>query len=149
MARTLLLVCLLASALAAPAPDANAQDAVTSLRGSWSATIGNRPALQGTWSAELQEKTPNAASGTWTLVGAGGTVVARGTWTATKTSGAWSGAWAARAAGGGSRSGTWRADAGGGAKTFAGLLRSSLETQLTGAWRSGGLQGRWALKAAS
>ena len=144
MDRMLLAMCLWIVPLAA-AP--NAQQPVTSLRGSWSATIGSRPALQGTWSAELQEKTPEAASGTWTLVGAGNTVVARGTWSATRTRGAWSGSWAARAADGASRSGTWRADANGAAKTFADLLRSSLETQLSGTWRSAGLQGRWALRA--
>ena len=120
----------------------------SSLRGSWAATIGTRPALQGTWSAVLQEDTPNAAAGTWTLVDARDRVVAQGTWSATRTEGKWRGAWSARASAGGRvRSGTWSADVTPGPGNLAELLRSTLEKQLTGAWRSAGLQGSWALRA--
>jgi hypothetical protein len=125
----------------------DAQSTATSLRGSWSATIGTRGALQGTWTAVLEAETPNAATGTWTMVGTAGQVVARGTWAANRNAGLWTGTWSARAANGSTRSGTWRVNAVRGPKTFAELLESTLETQLTGAWSSAGLQGRWAMKA--
>jgi hypothetical protein len=123
------------------------QQAVSSLRGSWSATVGARPALQGTWSAELHSTSPNSATGAWALVGAGGRIAARGTWSATRTAGIWSGAWSARASTGAPRSGTWRAEVARGPATFTDLLRSTIEQQLNGSWRSAGLQGRWALRA--
>src|SRR5690242_4562631 len=127
---------------------ARAQEQVTLLRGSWSATVGTTATLQGTWSAQLQLSSPDAATGTWTLVGAGNKILARGTWSATRTAGTWRGAWSARgAARGAARTGTWQADAAGGAKTLADLLRSSLEAQLNGVWHSAGRQGRWSLKA--
>ncbi|HWK09124.1 MAG TPA: hypothetical protein VNR64_03685, partial [Vicinamibacterales bacterium] len=130
---------LVCAALLAVAPIRAAiaqQPSVSSIRGSWTATVGTRPAFQGTWSAELRESTPDAATGTWTLVDAGGRVAAQGTWSATRTAGTWSGAWSARASNGPARSGTWRADAQRGAASFRELLRSTLEKQLTGAWRS-------------
>jgi hypothetical protein len=120
----------------------------STVRGSWAATIGSRPALQGTWSAELRTSSPETAQGTWTLIDASGNVVANGTWSASRAPDSWSGTWSARASSGGrTRSGTWRADVKQKPSTFADLLRSTLESQLSGSWRSGGLQGRWALTA--
>ena len=119
----------------------------SSLRGSWSATVGTRPALQGTWTAQLQSTGPNRATGTWTLVDTGGRIVARGTWAATRAAGSWTGTWSARTSAGATRSGAWRADVEGGPSTFADLLRSTVQKQLTGAWNSAGLHGAWALSA--
>jgi len=146
-ARIRLFACVALLAAATVFPAAARQQQTSSVHGSWTATAGARPAFQGTWSAELRAKTPNAAAGAWTLVDNRGRVVADGTWSATRTAGSWSGAWSARASGGPARSGTWRADVEGRPTTFADLLRSTLEKQLTGAWRSAGRQGRWFLTA--
>ncbi|HTL44784.1 MAG TPA: hypothetical protein VL262_10640 [Vicinamibacterales bacterium] len=116
------------------------------LRGSWAASVGTRPALQGTWTAEVQANAPNRATGAWTLVDSGARIVASGTWSATRTAGRWSGTWSARASSGAARSGTWQADVEGSPSSFADLLRSTVEKQLAGAWRSAGLQGTWALR---
>jgi len=128
------------------------------LRGTWTASVGQTPSFQGTWTADIQANTPNAATGSWTLLNQANQIVAQGTWSAVKAARGWSGTWSARvlppggrvAGSGRIRSGSWRADvAPGGPSTFADLLRSTLERQLTGAWRSGGLQGRWTLRASS
>jgi hypothetical protein len=143
---TISLAVLLLMAFASSTPAQEQQR--TSLRGSWAATMGTRPALQGTWSAELRTSSPEAAQGTWTLLDARGNVTANGTWSASRTPDSWSGTWSARASSGGrTRSGTWRADVKHGPSTFADLLRSTIETQLSGSWRSGGLHGRWSLRA--
>jgi hypothetical protein len=143
------LVCASLVLITIPAAAARQQPA-SSLRGTWAATIGTKPALQGSWSAQLRAESPEAAAGTWTLFGANGKAAAQGTWSATRTAGTWSGTWSARGAGSDTlRSGTWRADVEHAPATFADLLRSTLETQVTGAWHSAGLQGRWALRATS
>jgi hypothetical protein len=126
----------------------------TSLRGTWSASVGTKPALQGTWTADLQSTAPNEATGSWALIDAGSRIVAEGTWSAVKNARVWSGSWSARMlppggrGGGPLKSGTWRADVNAaGPKTLADLLRSTLEHEVAGAWRSAGLQGRWWLTA--
>jgi hypothetical protein len=133
------------------------QPASSSLRGTWSASVGAARTLQGTWSAAVDNRTPNAATGSWTLMNGSNQVIAEGTWSAVKTPRTWSGSWSARIlpsgrkGGGAIRSGSWRADtpASGGASTFSELLQSTLEKEITGAWRSAGLQGRWWLKGSS
>jgi hypothetical protein len=127
-----------------------------SLRGTWTASVGPTPAFHGTWTADLQAQTPNTATGSWTLLDASNRVVAQGTWSALKSPRTWSGTWSARVmtGGGGDKgrlmSGSWRADIPSGASagsTFSDMLRSTLQKQLTGAWHSGGRQGRWWLTA--
>ena len=147
MMETPSLVCLFTLTLMLPLA---AQQPASSLRGTWTASIGAKPAFQGTWSADVQTNTPNGATGSWTLIDQGRRIVAEGTWSAVKNAGSWSGSWSARIlppggrGGGQVRSGTWRADVQpGGPKTFADLLQSTIEKQFTGAWRSAGLQGRW------
>jgi hypothetical protein len=47
-------------------------------------------------------------------------------------------------------SGTWQADMdASNVKTLGELLQRTLQTQVEGAWASGGLQGRWSLKGSS
>jgi len=128
-----------------------AQPVSSVVRGTWTATSGTR-VLQGGWSATIVDATPDAATGTWTLAN-GARVIAQGTWSAVKDRGRWRGSWSARIAAASRnardtiRSGTWQADAAGkAATTLAEMLRGAADAQVTGQWRSGGLQGRWALR---
>jgi hypothetical protein len=147
-------ILMLVAALAAP------QASPPALHGTWNASVGARQAFHGTWSADLLPDTPNTATGSWTLLGEGNQIVAEGTWSAVKAAGSWSGRWSARilppaqsrtpSSTGRVTSGTWQADiaAGSRSKTLGEMLQSTLQTQITGAWRSSGLQGRWWLEAA-
>jgi len=146
--RTLFAISVVLFAVVQPAP----------LRGTWTASIGSTPSFHGTWSADLDPKALNAATGSWTLLDGSNRIVAEGTWSAVKTPGAWSGTWSARilppgGRGGGSgriRSGKWRADIAAGAGTsLSEMLQSTLQKQITGAWQSAGLQGRWWLSGSS
>jgi hypothetical protein len=117
------------------------------LSGGWAAVAGKRP-FQGAWQAELTVETPDAASGTWTMVDDKGNPVMQGTWSANKGKG-WQGAWSARIAPAGNVvSGTWRADPSTvkGCKTFADMLEQGSQTQIAGTWRAGKARGTWWLR---
>jgi hypothetical protein len=136
------------------------QETQPALRGTWSASVGAKQAFHGTWTADIQAGSPNTATGSWTLLNEGNQVLAEGTWSAVKAAGAWSGRWSARimpapqsrtpSATGRVMSGTWQADipAGSRSKTLGEMLQSALQTEISGAWRTSGLQGRWWLRGA-
>jgi hypothetical protein len=137
LAVTLLFVC---CALAQPSPSI--------FRGSWIATVGPTRFFSGRWSGELLPNTRNAAQGSWTLLSEKNQIVLEGTWSARKSSSGWQGAWTARVTRGRSFSGTWQADmAGFNGKTFEDMLQRTLEKQVSGAWRSGRMQGNWWLQS--
>src|SRR5690349_21476616 len=97
-------ICLAILAIGAPV---RAQSSTTELTGMWTATVGNGPAMRGMWLAQIWKGSPNAASGSWSLLSDGGEVVLQGTWSARKTSQSWEGSWRARAENGRSLSGRW------------------------------------------
>lgn len=124
-----------------------AQETPGELRGTWTATAGPSQVFSGGWSAEISPRIPYAAKGSWTLFNDSGEVTLSGTWSAKKTPAGWEGTWSARSTLGGSFSGTWEADISGtGDKTFADMLRHTLETEIAGSWRSGRYRGDWWLK---
>src|ERR1043166_7905083 len=108
------------------------------LTGMWTATVGDGPAMRGMWLAQIWKGSPNAASGSWSLLSDGGEVVLQGTWSARKTSQSWEGSWRARAGNGRSLSGRWSAalEAFKG-KTFQEMLTLTMEKRIGGDWQSG------------
>ena len=113
----------------------------------WKATVGNGPMLTGMWLAQTSKASPNAASGSWSLLGDSGGVVLEGTWSARKTSQGWEGRWSARANGGRSLAGTWSASlAEFRGKTLTEMLALTMQKQIGGAWQSGRYQGNWWLE---
>ena len=133
------------------------QPASSPLRGTWTASIGTAQSLRGTWTADLDTRAPNAATGSWTLLNQANAIIAERTWSAVRTPRTWSGTWSARilppggrGAPGRIRSGNWRADIpAGSSSTLAEMLQSTLQKEISGAWRSAGLQGRWSLRGSS
>jgi len=138
-------ICLAFLAISAPV---RAQSSTAELTGMWTATVGNGPAMRGLWLAQIWKGSPNAASGSWSLLSDGGEVLLQGTWSARKTSQSWEGSWRARAGNGPSLSGRWSAaleDFKG--KTFQEMLTLTMEKQVGGAWQSGRYRGNWWLES--
>lgn len=126
---------------------ATAQDASPVLRGTWTATVGPNEVLRGEWTAQLLRESPNAATGSWTLLNDAGLQIMQGTWSARKSAQAWLGTWTAQSLDGRSRSGTWRAILPGfTGKTLRDMLESTVQKEAEGSWRSGSYQGNWWLK---
>jgi hypothetical protein len=99
------------------------------------------------WLAQILKSSPNAASGSWSLLSDGGEVVLEGTWSARKTGQNWEGSWRARAGNGGSLSGTWSAALGDfRGKTLREMLWLTMEKQIGGSWQSGRHDGNWWLE---
>ena len=118
------------------------------LRGSWRATAGAR-VFQGTWTADVDPKTPNLAQGSWTLI-EGNRVVLQGTWAAEKERTGWRGAWSALVASGRAGAqpitGTWQANVKDSTlKTFTDMLQRTMQAQIDGTWRRGPASGTWSL----
>src|SRR5262252_3265934 len=133
---------------------AEAQRSTAELTGMWKATVGNGPMIEGMWLAEISTTSPNAASGSWSLLTDAGEIALQGTWSARKTAqswqGSWQGSWTARAGNGRSLSGTWSAELrefkG---KTFNEMLTLTMQRQIGGAWQSGRYQGNWWLEGSA
>jgi hypothetical protein len=140
--------CLICVAIFASIAPVKAQNSATELTGTWKATAGNGPMLQGMWLAQLSNANPNASSGSWSLLNDASEVVLQGTWSARKTSQRWEGRWTARVGNGRSLSGTWSASLGDfNGKTFQEMLALTMQRQIGGAWQSGRYQGNWWLEA--
>ena len=110
-------------------------------RGAWVASAGPR-SFHGHWWAQLLANSQNAASGSWTLLSDSNQITLEGTWSARKTSTGWQGTWTARVNSGRAFSGTWTSDNNEG-KSFEDMHKLTLQKQVSGAWRSGRLQGNW------
>jgi hypothetical protein len=126
---------------------ARGQSSATELTGMWTASVGNGPAMRGTWLAQVSQGTPNAASGSWSLLNDASEIVLTGTWSARKTPKRWEGGWTARARNGRALSGTWNAALGDfQGKTLQEMLALTMQKQISGAWQSGRYQGNWWLE---
>jgi hypothetical protein len=124
-----------------------AQQASPVLLGSWTATASPNQIFRGTWSAQVSLRSPNRATGSWTLLNEAGDVLLEGTWSAQKTGQHWQGTWTARPMKGQLLSGTWAADAASlGVDSLADMLKSTAAKEAIGSWRSGRHQGNWSLK---
>lgn len=110
-------------------------------RGAWAASAGPR-AFHGRWWAQVLAHSPNAASGSWTLLSDANQIVLEGTWSAKKFVSGWQGTWTARPNSGQVFSGTWSSEMTDG-KTLEDMLQKTLEKQVTGEWRKGRMQGNW------
>ncbi len=133
--------------IACAAAEAAAQSTLQ-LRGSWRATAGTR-IFQGTWTADVNPKTPNLAQGSWTLI-EGTRVLLRGTWAAEKERAGWRGAWSALVASAPPAAppmtGTWQANVKDSAgDTLSDMLERVAQAQIDGTWRSGRMAGSWSL----
>ena len=127
---------------------AAASQSTLQLRGSWRATAGTR-VFQGTWTADVNSKTPNLAQGTWTVID-GNRVLLRGTWAAEKQRAVWRGSWSAlmasAPAGSPPMTGTWQANLKDSTlNTLTDMLQRTAEGQVDGTWRSGRMAGSWSL----
>jgi hypothetical protein len=144
------LFCMFCIAVLAVYVPAAAQTPTVELTGMWKATVGNGPVMQGMWLAQISKASPNAASGSWSLLSDGGEIVLQGTWSARKTGQSWQGSWRARVGNGRSLSGTWSAalsESKG--QTFQEMLALTMQKQIGGAWQSGPYQGNWWLEGPS
>jgi hypothetical protein len=113
----------------------------------WKATVANGPVMQGMWLAQISKGSPNAASGSWSLLSDAGEIVLEGTWSARKTGQSWDGRWTARAGNGRALSGTWSASLSEfNGKTLQEMLALTMQRQVGGAWQSGRYQGNWWLR---
>lgn len=120
------------------------QQPASVLQGAFTAWAGPG-VFRGKWSAQIAERTPNAASGSWILLNERNDVVLQGTWSARKSAAGWEGTWHARVRRGRAYSGTWAASEPGPGKTFAEMLQSATRGSATGTWRSQGYGGNWRL----
>ena len=118
-------------------------------QGTWAASSGAGPTLNGTWTAAADPATGNV-TGTWTLIDPKGRVVARGVWSAAKSARGWRGAWRAAAEGRKTEySGTWSADIALKPNApFASLFESAVKGAVGGSWRAGRRSGTWSIRAA-
>lgn len=145
---SLLTIAAVASSLAADAAQ-EAPPAQRTRQGTWAASSGAGPTLNGTWTAAPDPATGTVA-GTWTLIDPKGRVVARGVWSAAKSTRGWRGAWRAAAEGSKTEhSGTWSADIALKADApFAALFESAVKAAIGGTWRAGRRSGSWSIRAA-
>jgi len=126
---------------------ARGQSSTNELTGMWTASVGNGPLMRGTWLAQVSQGTPNATSGSWSLLNDASEIVLTGTWSARKTPKSWEGSWTARARNGSALSGTWSANLGDfKGKTIEEMLALTIGKQIGGAWQSGRYQGNWWLE---
>ena len=122
-------------------------DQAKTWRGIWIATAGQRT-LRGRWWASGNAGSPNAASGSWTLLSDSNQILLEGTWSARKSPQGWQGSWSARTDRGSPFSGTWSSNAPEiNAKTFENLLAATANKQVSGTWQKGRMQGGWWLQA--
>ena len=127
-----------------------AQSPAAEFTGMWKATVGNGPMMQGMWLAQISKGSPNAASGSWSLLSDAGEIVLQGTWSARKIGQDWEGRWTSRAGNGRALAGTWNASLGEfKGKTFQEMLALTMQKQIGGAWQSGRYQGNWWIEGAS
>jgi hypothetical protein len=153
MVRTgLLLCCALTLCIAVPvsAQVSGGAAAAPQLLNTWSARSAGGMLLVGTFTVS-PDSSGAFVTGTWTLNGAGGAILAQGGWSASKSATGWSGAWRSVATGSTREyMGTWTATTS--LRATARLpelfVRKSIEQVLGGTWGSAGNSGAWSIRVA-
>jgi hypothetical protein len=114
----------------------------------WSARSTGGMVLIGTFTV-IPDAANGTVTGTWTLNGAQGAVLAHGSWSAAKSPRGWNGAWRSIVAGSAREySGTWTASTSLRATTALPQLfvKRGIESIVNGGWRSGGNSGGWSIR---
>ena len=147
MARlTALAAAAIAALVVVGAHAAGKKDAPPVFQGTWIATAGPARALHGSWSAQALPGQPDDMQGSWSMVDGAGEVVAKGTWSAHRSRGGFSGKWAARDAAGGVHRGSYEAHLPGfKGKTLESMFAATRTRQISGFWHMGGATGAWYL----
>jgi len=116
----------------------------------WAARTADGRTFGGTWSV-APNSTQRSASGAWTLSGAGGATIMRGTWSADKHSTGWNGVWRAEieGRGEGEHSGSWSVDLPPVRNApFSELFAAAAKEAIRGLWTGGSQSGSWSIRGA-
>lgn len=118
------------------------------LKGTWAASSTGGQRLAGAWTAQAHPES-GGVTGTWSLFDAGGKILMKGGWSASKSPKSWDGAWRAIVTGQtGEYSGMWTAETPlSPAAPLADMFESALRAVVTGTWESGANSGSWSIKA--
>ena len=113
----------------------------------WSARTAEGRIVTGTWTVAPNATNENAAGG-WTLNGANGSMMMRGTWSADKHSTGWNGVWHAAAEGRETEySGSWSADFPHMSNVrFSELFTAAAKQAINGLWTGGSESGTWSIR---
>ena len=113
----------------------------------WSARTSEGRIFSGTWSV-APNATNESAAGAWTLNGANGITMMRGTWSADKHSTGWNGVWHAAAVGRETEySGSWSADFPHMRNVrFSELFAAAAKQAISGLWTGGSESGSWSIR---
>jgi hypothetical protein len=126
-------------------------------QGTWSASNAGKTLIGGSWTASPGEN-PDVLTGAWTIrEPKGQKVMARGTWSASKSGQGWEGHWKALAGetpgrpsrkGGGGWAGSWTARLALPAKAnLTALVEHAIKSVVSGDWASGRSSGAWSIRA--
>lgn len=113
----------------------------------WSARTSEGRIFGGTWTV-APNATNESAAGAWTLNGANGSTMMRGTWSADKHSTGWNGVWHAAAEGRETEySGSWSADFPHMRNVrFSELFAAAAKQAISGLWTGGSESGSWSIR---
>jgi hypothetical protein len=113
----------------------------------WSARTSEGQIFGGTWNV-APNATNESAAGAWTLNGANGSMMMRGTWSADKHSTGWNGVWHAAAEGRETEySGSWSADFPHMRNVrFSELFAAAAKQAISGLWTGGSESGSWSIR---
>ena len=114
---------------------------------SWTARSSDGRLFDGTWTL-APDSTQRSASGAWTLSGAGGATIMRGTWSADKHETGWNGVWSASPEGGKEEYiGSWSAQHPHVRNApFSELFAAAVKDVLDGLWTGGNASGTFSLR---
>ena len=121
-----------------------AQEPTLQFQGTFTAQAGKSQVFRGSWTAAATTANPNFVQGYWTLLNDFHQVSLEGSWTLKKIGSRWHGFWTAHVQNGASISGTWDADISGEQNaTLVGMLKRTIEKEVSGSWSSGRFAGFW------
>ena len=114
----------------------------------WAARTGEGKTFNGTWSI-APDSSSKSASGAWTLSGAEGVTVMRGTWSAEKHATGWNGIWRASVEGRqGEYTGSWSSEISHIRNArFAELFEAAAKEAVRGLWTGANQSGSWSIRA--
>lgn len=115
---------------------------------SWVARSSDGRTFNGTWSV-APDSTQRSAAGAWTLSGAGGATILRGTWSADKHETGWNGVWSASVDGGKEEYiGSWSAQHPHVRNApFSELFAAAVKDAIDGLWTGGNASGSFSIRS--